>query len=178
MNKLYISVIIYSCISLGNILNAQIGGKSAYEFLNLPSSASLSGLGGHLISIMDEDVSLAAANPASLNIKMHNRLTFSHNFHFADIQNGYIGYGRTFQKLKINTHIGVQYIHYGDFKYSDVLGNQLDNFSVKETAFIVGASKIISQRLSAGINLKSVFSNPESYSSVGILMDQIGRAHV
>lgn len=171
MNKIYFTIFIFSWFHFINVCNAQIGGKNTYEFLNLPASARLTALGGHLISVMDEDVTLAASNPASLNIKMNNKIAFSHNFHFADIQNGYFGFARTIQKCNLNTHFGIQYINYGDFKYADILGNQLDNFSVRETAFIIGASKKIADRFSAGINLKSVFSNLESYSSTGALID-------
>lgn len=171
MNKIYYLIIIYCSGACLNVGNGQIGGKNSYEFLNLPSSARITALGGHLISVMDDDVALSAANPASLNKKMHNKIVFSHNFHFADIQNGYLGYGRYLEKLNLNTHFGIQYINYGEFKYADVLGNQQDNFSVRETAFIVGASKKIADRISAGVNFKTVFSNPESYSSIGALLD-------
>lgn len=152
-------------------LNAQVGGQNAYEFLNLPSSARITALGGHLPSVMDEDVTLAISNPASLNDKMHNRISFSHNFHFADIQNGYVAYGRNIKKWDINTHFGIQYMNYGDFKYADIIGNQQGTFSAKETAFIVGASKKVADRITVGANIKGVFSNLESYSSTGILMD-------
>jgi hypothetical protein len=152
-------------------LNAQVGGQNAYEFLNLPSSARITALGGHLPSVMDEDVTLAISNPASLNDKMHNRISFSHNFHFADIQNGYVAYGRNIKNWDINTHFGIQYMNYGDFKYADIIGNQQGTFSAKETAFIVGASKKVADRITVGANIKGVFSNLESYSSTGILMD-------
>ncbi len=149
----------------------QLGGKDAFEFLNLPSSARITALGGHLISVQDEDVTLALANPASLNNKMHNRVSFSHNFHFADIQNGYVAYARKLDKLSLNVHFGIQYINYGDFSYADVLGNQDGSFTARETAFILGASKKIAERITIGANIKGVFSNLESYSSTGILMD-------
>lgn len=170
INKLYLLYIFALCIHCQSSL-AQIGGKSAYEFLNLPASPRLTSLGGHLISVMDEDISIALSNPASLNQKMHNRLAIAHNFHFADIQNGYAGYGRHFDRLNISAHTGVQYINYGNFTYSDPLGNKTDQFSVRETAFIVGASKKIAERISAGINAKAIFSNPESYSSFGMTTD-------
>lgn len=150
---------------------AQIGGKNAFEFLNLPTSPRLTAMGGHLISVMDEDVSLTLSNPAALNEKMHNRLAFAHNFHFAGIQNGYVGYGRQLKKWDFNTHVGIQYINYGDFTYADQLGNKQDQFSVRETAFIVGASKKIAERLTAGANLKTIFSNPENYASFGMAAD-------
>ena len=120
---------------------AQIGGKNAYEFLSLPASARITALGGNLISVHDEDVSLALGNPATLNEKMHNRFSIAHNFHFADIQNGYVSYGRNFNKWKLNTHVGIQYINYGEFVRADILGQQDGTFGANETAFVLGASK-------------------------------------
>jgi len=157
--------------SFATIMMAQIGGKNAYEFLNLPSSARITALGGALPSVQDEDITLALSNPASLNEKMHNRISFSHNFHFADVQNGYVAYGRKMEKWKLNTHFAVQYISYGDFNYADLLGNVGESFSAKETAFILGASKKVAERITVGANIKGVFSNLESYSSTGLLMD-------
>ena len=76
----------------------QIEGKHSYAFLSLPPSARITSLGGLLPTVMDDDINLALANPASLNSKMHNQISFSHDFHFADIQNGYVGYGRKIDK--------------------------------------------------------------------------------
>ncbi|MGB4840497.1 MAG: type IX secretion system protein PorQ [Saprospiraceae bacterium] len=171
MNNNYLYILIFGCQFFIYNLDAQIGGKHSYEFLNLPASARQTALGGHIVSVMDEDVTIAGSNPASLNGKMNNRISFSHNFHFAGVQNGYFGYGKEISKWKLNTHFAIQYINYGEFTYTDVLGNQQDKFSVKETAIIIGAGKKIADRLYAGINLKTVFSNPESYSSIGALMD-------
>ncbi len=152
-------------------LSAQIGGRHAYEFLNLPASARITALGGHLISVQDEDVTLALSNPASLNDKMHNRISFSHNFHFAGISNGYVSYGRKLNSLGINAHFGIQYISYGDFVAADVLGTQSGTFSAGETAFVLGASRKVAERITFGANLKGVFSNLESYSSTGLVAD-------
>jgi hypothetical protein len=147
------------------------GGKDSYEFLNLPASARLTSMGGHLISVQDDDVSLALANPASLSSKIHNRVSFSHNFHFADISNGSVSYGRYLDRWKVSTHAAVQYINYGDFVSADVFGVKDGTFTARETAIVVGASKQILGRLSLGANVKNVFSNLESYSSYGIGAD-------
>lgn len=168
MRHLFIYIFIFIFFIEGK---TQLGGKDAFEFLNLPASARITALGGHLISVQDEDVTLALSNPASLNDKMHNRISFSHNFHFADIQNGYVAYARKLDKLRLNVHFGVQYINYGDFSYADVLGNQDGTFTARETAFVLGASKKIAERITIGANIKGVFSNLESYSSTGLLMD-------
>ena len=162
--------LILLCFNLS--ITAQIESKYAYSFLTMPQSARVTGLGGLLPTVMDDDISLALSNPASLNDKMHNQLSFSHNFHFADIQNGYAAYGRKLEKLNINTHIGIQYINYGDFDYADITGHQDGTtFKAGETAFILGASKKIAGRFTAGMNLKGAFSHFESYTSTGIVAD-------
>lgn len=150
----------------------QLAGKHAFEFLSLPSSARTSALAGQVLGVMDDDVSLGLQNPASLNSLMHNRLSIAHNFHFADIQNGSVSYGRTIPQLGINTHAAVQYIHYGTFQYADAYGvTDGTSFSAAETAFTVGASKKIADRLIAGVNMKAVFSRLENYSASGLATD-------
>ncbi|MBK9733748.1 MAG: type IX secretion system protein PorQ [Saprospiraceae bacterium] len=166
-----IKLILLTIIFNASVISAQIGGKHAYEFLNLPASARITALGGNLIGVQDEDVSLALSNPASLNFNMHNRISFSQNFHFAGISNGYVAYGRTFKKIGINAHFGAQYINYGDFSSADIIGTQTGSFSAREMAFVIGASKKVADRIQIGANLKNVFSNLESYSSYGILLD-------
>lgn len=149
----------------------QIGGRYNYEFLGLPTSARLTALGGSLIAVEDGDVSLASGNPALLNSKMHNHATFSYDFHFDDINNGYVGYGRSFDSLGINTHIGVAFANYGDFVMSDAFGNTEGTFTGGETAVMIGASKNFSDRISIGANIKAIMGNLESYSSFGLAAD-------
>lgn len=152
--------------------SAQTSGKRSFNFLTLSPSARVTALGGILPAVMDDDINLALSNPASLNDKMHNQLSFSHNFHFADIHNGYVAYGHSIKTWDINTHIGVQYIDYGAFDNADITGYQDGTgFKAGETAVIIGASKKIAERISVGMNLKGIFSHLESYTSTGIVSD-------
>jgi hypothetical protein len=171
MNRIIYTTLIEFFIS--SICLSQVnGGKNAYEFLNLPATARLTALGGHLISVQDEDVSLAISNPASLSKKTHNRIAFSQNFHFADINNGSVSYGRHLQKWDINAHAAIQYVSYGDFIGANEFGiKDGTTFNAGETAVVLGASKQVLERLTLGANIKNVFSNLESYSSYGIGVD-------
>ena len=62
---------------------AQISGKTSFSFLNMPPSARITGLGGSVIGVSDDDINLSASNPANLNTKMAKQFSFSHGFHFA-----------------------------------------------------------------------------------------------
>ncbi len=150
----------------------QLAGKSVFEFLALPSSARSTALAGQVMGVMDDDISLGLQNPASLNPLMHNRLSIAHNFHFADIQNGSVSYGRKLSKTDMTVHAAVQYIHYGNFEYADEYGvKDGTTFSAAETAFTLGAGKRIAERFFLGANLKGVFSRLENYSASGLAVD-------
>lgn len=53
-------------------LNAQDGGSTAYNFLNVTSSAKIYGLGGVNISLVDDDINVIDQNPALLGSEMSN----------------------------------------------------------------------------------------------------------
>jgi len=151
--------------------NAQIGGDHVYEFLDLSNSARVTGLGGKLITVKDDDVALAYQNPAVLNPLMHQGISFNYNFHVSDISNGYFGYAHHVDKWKMTLHGGLQYITYGDFDLTDDLGNVQGSFKPAEYAFTFGAGKQLYDKLSVGANVKFISSQFEGYNSIGIASD-------
>lgn len=171
MHKIKLPLLFIFLLGNSIALIGQIGGRYTYEFLGNPQSARLTALGGSLITIADTDISLAASNPALLSDTSHNQITINHNFAFAGGSNGYIGYARTIKKLDINAHVGISYASFGEFTAADELGNAQGTFSGGETALTIGASKQLNERISIGANIKGIFGNLETYSSVGIGAD-------
>lgn len=157
---------------------AQInGGDNVYEFLNLSPSARVTGLAGHLITVKDDDVSLAFTNPAALNKEMSGNIQFSNNFFLSDIKHGYVSYGHYLKKWDITMHGGMHYIGYGDFQMTNEIGDVIGQFDAGEYAFTVGAGKELYERLSVGANLKFITSRFESYNSAGITADLSAMFH-
>lgn len=154
-----------------NTALAQLGGQNTFAFLNLSPSARVSGLGGNLITVIDDDVNLAYANPALLNPLMHQQISFQHNFHLGKIQNGYAAYGHYFEKLNMTFHAGVQYVDYGEFKLTNEFGDVEGTFQANENAFALGASRKIDERITIGANLKFITSSLETYNSIGLTSD-------
>ncbi len=167
--KNYLYIIIFLILSVQ--ISAQIGGRYAFEWLGSPQSPRITALGGSLIAVIDEDVSLSGGNPALLNDRTHNRLSVNHNFAFAGVSNGYIGYGRKWKKYDLNTHISVNYLNLGEFTRADEYGNELGTFTGGETSVTIGASRHINERMTAGINLKGVFGSMEQYNALGAGVD-------
>jgi len=151
-------------------LAGQIGGTYTYEWLGSPTSARLTALGGSLITTHEDDLALAATNPALLSIKTDKQVTVNHNFSFASIGNGYIGYGHSIDST-LSLHMGVGYATYGDFTAADPLGNITGQFSGSEAAIVVGAGKRLNERITVGANIKGIFGSLESYSSAGLAAD-------
>lgn len=156
--------------SLG--LSAQVGGISAYEFLNLPNSATVAAMGGHHIALMDDDLSLAARNPSLLNPLMHQRFSLSHAFHPAGISNSSLAYGHYQESAKLTFQGALQFTSYGsDLVRRDNTGQDLGTFSASDYALTVGAAHQFEGRLSVGANLKLVSSQLAGYASLGLAAD-------
>ncbi len=152
------------------VTTAQLGGNGIYDFLNLTNSARVTGLGGKNISIFDDDLNLAFNNPSLLNDSMSGRLTLNYSGYFADIKYGYASYSHDFKKYGTFA-AGIHYINYGNFTAADETGIITGEFSAAEYAFNIIWSKRIYKMLSAGINIKPVYSHLESYTSSGVAMD-------
>lgn len=166
--KLLLPILILNSLQ---ICLAQLGGQHTFAFLNLSPSARVSGLAGNLITVVDDDVNLAYANPALLNPLMHQQISFQHNFHLGKIQNGYAAYAQHFDKLQMTFHAGIQYVNYGDLSLTNEYGEVEGTFQANENAFVLGAARAIDERLTVGANVKFITSRLETYNSVGFSSD-------
>ena len=151
---------------------AQItGGQYAFRFLSLSPSARITSLGGAQIAVRDDDVAFALANPAALNPSMDGKLSFQHNFFLSDIQHGYASYAQHLAKLGLTVHGGLQYMGYGELKQADEFGNILGEIKASESAFTLGAGKMLSERLTLGLNFRFAVSTLDVYQSSALLAD-------
>lgn len=154
-------------------LSGQIGGKGTYQFLNLPNSARIAALGGNFLTINDNDIGLALANPSLINEKMNNQVGFSFVDYFTDINYGFAQYSRTFKKA--GSFVGtMQFIDYGKFQEADETGAQYGYFHAGEYALNIGWGRKLTPQWAIGSNLKFIYSSLESYNSFGMAVDVAG----
>lgn len=167
IRHLIISLVASASCSLG--VSAQDGGN-AYNFLNIPVSSRVYGLGGHNITIIDDDINLVEQNPALLGPEFEKQIGLNYMH--------YIG-GSNFMGARfgncISEHnawaVGIQYYGYGEFKAADIDGTVSGTFNANDLAFSATYSHDINDQFRGGITLKALSSKYEDYSAFALCAD-------
>ncbi|NCD41178.1 MAG: type IX secretion system protein PorQ [Bacteroidia bacterium] len=154
-------------------LQAQVGGKSTYSFLNLNNSARIAALGSNIAFIQDQDLSLAVANPSFLTPEYDGQLSLSFVDYFSDINYGFASYSRDFNQIG-TWAATMQFINYGRFSYANVSGDREGEFSGSELAATLGWGRQLTPLFTIGANLKMIYSGLEQYTSYGLAVDVAG----
>lgn len=141
-----------------------------YQFLLLNSSSRQTALGGNLLSVDDNDISLVLANPVLIKNDISNHLLLNYTDYFSDINYGFVTYGKTFEKF--GTFAGsIQFMNYGKFTETDETGEKLGEFSAGDYALTVGWGRQLHPHFRIGANIKGIYSSLYQYISAGIAVD-------
>ena len=145
-----------------------------YTFLNTTNSARVAALGGTMLPIYDSDIQLSTFNPSLIDAGMNNFMALSYVDYFSDINFATVQYGHTFDK--IGSFVGtIQYHNYGDFFYSDEMGNVDDSqFNVSDYAFYVGWGRQLNDIFSLGANIKFAGIQYENNATFAMAVDVAG----
>ncbi len=154
-------------------LKSQIGGRYAYSFLEHPVSARISGLGGNVAVIDDNDINIGFVNPSLINPGMDNMIGFNYVNSFAGLNFGSIQYANTFEKAG-SFMATLQFMDYGQFDYADETGNLNGTFGASDFALSVGWGRQLDSSFSIGATAKLIYSFYESYTSFGFAVDVAG----
>lgn len=142
----------------------------AYNFLNIPSSARVYGLGGINISNIDDDINSVEQNPALLGPEFDMQLGINYMRYIAGTNLAGVKFG-----TRAGDHgawgVGLQYYGYGEMKETDAAGNIMGSFSPKDVNFNGIYSHDITDRLRGGIALKFLYSSYAEYTAFAIATD-------
>lgn len=145
-------------------------GTTAYQFLNVPVSTHAYALGGHNISVIDDDINLVEQNPSLLGSEFDHQVGLNYMRYIGSTNFMGARYGQG-----VGTHgaagIGIQYFGYGKMDETDASGNIIGSFNASDIAVTLTYSHDITDRLRGGINLKYIHSSYESYSAGAIAVD-------
>ncbi|WP_026452027.1 type IX secretion system protein PorQ [Aequorivita capsosiphonis] len=157
---------------ISQLLVAQVGGRSTYQFLNLVNSPRMAALGGKVVTNYDYDPTQALFNPASINPEMDNQLSLNYTNYIGDVNYGTASYAYLWDRRTQVLHTGVTYVNYGKFDGYDETGNPTSSFSGGEVALSFGhARNIAFTNFHVGVNVKFISSTLEQYSSFGGAID-------
>jgi len=154
---------------------AQPGGKSSFEFVNVPGNARLAGMGGVNVSLADRDVNFFSSNPALSSDSLDHFAAASYQAYVAKIGHAFISYQHPFPKLGSLT-FAVQHINYGTIQGYDQSGTETAEFNSGETALYISKSHQIGN-FRLGATIKGAFSNLAGYRASAMMMD-IGGAFI
>lgn len=161
---------------ISTLTYAQTGGNTSFQLLDLHFNARSLGLGGDFISVKDKDVNMGVANASLLNTQMNKDISFSSSLMAGGINYGNLSYGYELKDIAMMSSY-IQYIAYGKFDRTAVNGTKEGTFSPFE--MIAGSSigRELNKRLSIGANLNILYSQLETYSSLGASVNISGTFH-
>jgi hypothetical protein len=164
-------------VLLSGLLNtfcfSQTGGKTSFQFVNLPGNAHVAGIGGMNVSVYDRDINMVWQNPALLRDTMNRFLSVNYIPFFASVKGGSMSYSHKFKGIG-TIAAGIQYINYGSMTERDETGNELGTFKPQDLAVMVAKSHTIGI-FTLGGTLKYVASSiTPAYTSYGLMMDAGG----
>lgn len=145
------------------------GGQRAMEYLRLPNSPHISALGGMNVSNADKDIAFALQNPSLMRPGLHNNLGLNYNFYYSGISLANLQYGYHVPKVNTSFLLGVQYLNYGNFTQTDIVGNQLGQIKANDYAITIGASRQYLTKWRYGASLKyaqSTLSDKNAYAAL------------
>jgi hypothetical protein len=151
--------------------NAQVGGESVYQFLNLPSSARQLSLGGEVLTLID-DINQPIWNPAAINNNLDQNISFNYSNYLSDINLGSLSYAHQISRRFGTIHGSISYLDYGKLTRSDLQGNELGFFRANDISLAIGyAVNLPWTNFYFGSNIKFINSSIDSFTSYAFAMD-------
>lgn len=144
--------------------------QTGYNFLRLPVSAHAAALGGHNITVVEDDASLGFHNPALLSSV--NDKTIGLNF--MTYMQGSKTASASFSRVagdKASWGVTAQYVDYGSMKETDMFNTEKGEFSAKDIAVSGVFSYELAERIVGGISAKFITSYIGEYNSIAVGVD-------
>lgn len=145
-------------------------GSTAYNYLNITSSARIYGLGGVNITTVEDDLSTADQNPGLLGYEMSNQVLLDYMRYLGNSNFAGVKYAHAIGERGAWS-AGIRYFGYGEMKATDESGVIIGSFSPKDVNFSGTFSYDITSRLRGGISLKFLYSSYEQYSAFAVATD-------
>ncbi len=144
--------------------------RTAYDFLTVPTSSRVFGLGGCNISLISADVMLAEQNPALLGAEIGSQLGVGYMHYLGSANFAGARYGHSAGERGAWA-IGMRYLNYGSMTGYDQSGLATGTFTPTDIVAEGTYSHDFTDRLRGGINMKMIYSNYEQYTAFAMAAD-------
>ena len=158
---------------MGLIFSMEIkaqGGSTSYDFLNIPSSSYVFGMGGANITTIHSDLDLASQNPALIGPENDKELKLGYMHYYGTSNFGSVRYGMAAGERGAWA-AGIRYLNYGTFQGFDQNGTHTGSFSAQDIIAEGTYSHDFTYRLRGGINVKMIYSAYEQYTAFAMAAD-------
>lgn len=146
--------------------NAQLSSRTIFPFLDIPSGARVSALGGYANALATASPEMLVNNAAYLTLVPSNTYSISYLNHLADIN-----YSSAYSSFSLptsgNIGVGVRYMGYGDLQRIDNRGEVLEDISAYDAALSVTYADTIGG-LRYGITFDAIRSRYDEVSSTAL----------
>ena len=143
---------------------------SVFNFLNLPTSAHTTALGGRNISLIEDDASLIFQNPALLACVSDNSLNLNFMTYMRGSKTGSASFSRIAGE-RGTWGVGVQFVGYGNMKETVETGEELGDVRALDMAISGMYSYSLSERWVGAATGKIIYSKYADYTSCGLAVD-------
>ncbi|MFM7567000.1 MAG: type IX secretion system protein PorQ [Flavobacteriales bacterium] len=145
---------------------AQQGGKNVFSFLNLPTGARITGLGGYASAVADNTLDFGIYNPSLVSEPMDGSFSVQQCLLPSGINFG--SFATAFKTKKGLILPYLRYVNYGTFQGYDPTGNQTNTFGALDYQVGFSYSFPMNKYFRLGVNSGIIGSHLESYSSYGV----------
>lgn len=145
-------------------------GDEVFRFLRLPSSGRANALGGHTVSLVERDPSLAFHNPALLGGEMDGMMNLNYMNYIADVNVGSALFTKALRERSA-WGAGVTYFSNGQFRGMDEENRPTADFTAQDISLNGFFSYDLTDRWRGGASLKFLYSNYDIYTSLGLCVD-------
>jgi len=171
---------------------AQIGGKDAFQFLQLPASAHVAGIGGENVSVRDRSVGTVWQNPALLSDTMNHDLMMTVHPYYAGVFHSHLQYATRIRNSGLWS-FGLAYFNYGKIDQTLPNGTTVGTYNPNEFALsatkshtiglfsIGGTLKLAASQITSDYNAAALlvdaggsFKHPKQDWTVGLVVKNIG----
>ncbi|MDE7153607.1 MAG: type IX secretion system protein PorQ [Muribaculaceae bacterium] len=145
-------------------------GSTAYNFMNVTSSARIFGLGGVNITTVEDNVATVDQNPGLLGPEMSNQLSVNYMRYVGESNFAGVTYARAAGE-RAAWQASIQYFGYGSMKQTDETGTVIGDFSPQDLSFSAGYTHDLATNLRGGFKVKFLYSSYEQYNAIALATD-------